>query len=167
LLAERKFSKKEIKNSFKKTKEKISKKTKRRKNMKKTTIFGMLAFFLVGLIISTGIASAYKGDYTIKSPDYNEEKCEEMQEAFETKDYDKWNEVMKERGKNSKVMSVLNENNFETFVQAREAGKNGDYETALRLRSELGLNDGNGLKDGTGYGKTNGKGKNIQQKMNR
>ncbi len=126
--------------------------------MKKTTIFGLLALMVVGLVAAAGLVSAYRGDYTIKGPDCDEERHEAMENAFESNDYSAWKELMTENGKHPRVVDVVTEDNFETFVKAHEAGENGDYETAAELRAELGLNNGNGPKDGTGYGKSQGKG---------
>ena len=121
--------------------------------MKKTAIFSLLALIVVGMIFSASMVSAYRGDYSVEGPDCNEEKHELMEEAFETLDYNAWSGLMAENGRHSRVMDVVTEDNFETFVQAHEEGVNGNHETASVLRAELGLNDGNGPKDGTGFGK--------------
>lgn len=129
----------------------------------KATMFGVIFFMLVGLIISTTVVSAYRGDYSVKGPEYNEERHTEMERAFETLDYDSWNDLMTQNGRHPRVVDVVNENNFELFVKAHEAGESGDYETAAKIRAELGLNDGQGPKDGTGYGKSQGRGKELKQ----
>jgi hypothetical protein len=121
--------------------------------MKKTTIFGMFALMVVGMLFSTGIASAYRGDYSVKGPNYTEERHIAMENAFDSLDYEAWKEIMTEKGRYPRVVEVVTEENFETFVKAHRAGESGDYETAAVLREELGLNNGNGPKDGTGYGK--------------
>ena len=119
--------------------------------MKKTTIFG-LALMVVGLLATTGIVSAYRGDYSIPGPDCEPERHELMGYAFDTLDYDAWYELMTENGRYPRVVDVVKESNFEKFVQAHEAGEKGDYETAATLRTELGLNNGQGLRDGHGKG---------------
>ena len=137
--------------------------------MKKTAIFGLLALMVVGMVFSTSMVSAYRGDYSAEGPNYNEERHELMENAFETLNYDEWYDLMTENGKHPRVVDVVTESNFETFVQAHNAGKNGDLETASVLRAELGLNNGNGPKDGTGFGKgqgnrmSQGKGQRMQQ----
>lgn len=112
-------------------------------------ILGMFALMVV-LVASVGTVFAYKGDYTTNGPDYTAERHDAMEEAFETSDYDTWYELMAESGRNPRVVDVVTEENFETFVQAHDAGKAGDYETAAALRAELGLNNGVGPKDGAG-----------------
>jgi len=119
--------------------------------MNKKTIFGLFALAIVGMILSTTMVNAYRGDYTETGPYCDDDRHELMEQAFENDDYAAWAELMAENGVNSRVMSVVNEDNFETFVQAHEAGTNGDYELASQLRSELGLNNGQGLKDGAGH----------------
>ena len=131
--------------------------------MKQATIFGLLALMVVGLVATTGLVSAYRGDYSVKGPDCNEERHEAMENAFESLDYDAWYQLMTENGRHPRVVDVVTESNFETFVQAHEAGQNGDTETALALRAELGLKDGKGSRDGSGYGKSQGKGQGMQQ----
>jgi hypothetical protein len=126
--------------------------------MKKTTIFSLLAVMIVGMILSTSLVSAYRGDYSTQGPNYNEERHELMENAFDTLDYDEWYGLMTIDGRHPRVVDVVTEANFATFVQAHEAGVSGDYETAASLRSELGLNNGQGPKDGTGFGKNQGNG---------
>ncbi len=126
--------------------------------MKRKAIFGLLALMVVGLVATTGLVSAYRGDYSVKGPNYNEERHEAMENAFESLDYDAWYALMTENGRHPRVVDVVTESNFATFVQAHEAGENGDYETATALRAELGLNNGNGPRDGTGHGKGMGQG---------
>ena len=126
--------------------------------MKKTTIFGLLALMVVSLVATTGLVSAYRGDYSVKGPNYSKERHEAMENVFESNDYDEWYALMTEDGRHPRVIDVITESNFATFVQAHEAGENGDYETATALRAELGLNNGNGPKDGSGYGKSQGRG---------
>lgn len=134
--------------------------------MNKKTIFGLFALAIVGVILSTTIVSAYRGDYTTFGPDYSEERHEIMEQAFENKDYNTWKEIITQNGRNPRVINVVNEENFETFIQAHEAGENGDYELAAQLRAELGLNNGQGPKDGTSYrqGQRQGQGRRQSQK---
>jgi len=133
------------------------------KKMKKTTMFGLLAVLVVGIIFSTGIASAYRGDPSIKGPQFNEERHELMETAFENLDYVAWYELMSENGMHPRVLDVINENNFATFAQAHEAAESGDFVTANTMRAELGLNNGNGLRDGSGQGAQQGLGQGKMQ----
>ena len=129
----------------------------------KKTIFGLLALMVVGLLATTSLVSAYRGDYSVEGPNCDEERHEVMEQAFSTLDFDAWYELMTEDGRHTRVVDVVTESNFETFVRAHEAGENSDYETAAALRAELGLNNGNGPKDGTGHGKSQGRGQGMQQ----
>ncbi|MCK5107609.1 MAG: hypothetical protein KAQ83_02700 [Nanoarchaeota archaeon] len=131
--------------------------------MKTKTIFGLFALLVVGMIISTGLVNAYRGDYSVEGPDYNEERHELMESVFANLDYDAWKLLMTENGRSGRVVDMVNEDNFAIFVEAHEAGKQGDHETAAALRAELGLNNGNGPRDGTGFGKGNGQGRNDRQ----
>jgi len=113
--------------------------------MKGKTI-GIFAAVLAAAMISVVAVSAYQGDYTKVGPNYDEERHELMQEAFETNDYSTWYELMTEDGRNPKVVDVVTEENFARFAEARIAAMNGDVETAKEIRAELGL----------GLGKMNG-----------
>ena len=126
--------------------------------MKKTTKVGLFVLVIVGLIVSTGVASAYRGDYSVQGPDYDEERHEAMENAFETSDYETWYQLMTRDGRHPRVAEVVTESNFETFAQAHEAAENGDHELAAELRAELELNNGQGPRDGTGHGKEMGQG---------
>jgi hypothetical protein len=133
--------------------------------MKKTAIFGILTLMVIGLVFTSGMVNAYRGDYSVQGPDYSEDRHELMENAFDKLDYTAWYELMTAEDRHPRIVDVVTEDNFEIFVQAHEAGRNGDYETATALRSELGLNNGNGPKDGTGFAKGVGQGKRIQHKM--
>ena len=124
--------------------------------MKKTAMLGLLALLVVGLLATTGIVSAYRGDYSVEGPNCNEERHKAMESAFESNDYDAWFELMTDNERHPRVVDVVTEDNFVKFVQAHEAGKNGDFETVAALRAELGLNNGNGPRDGSGRGKGQG-----------
>ena len=119
--------------------------------MKKSTIFGLLALMVVGLVATTGLVSAYRGDYSVKGPNYSEERHEAIESAFESNDYDAWYELMTENGRHPRVVDVVTEDNFETFVEMRNARQNGDFETAKALAEELGLK-----KPGFGKGHRSG-----------
>ena len=129
------------------------------------TIFGLLALMVVGLIASTGLVSAYRGDYSVQGPDYSAERHDAMEAAFESNDYSAWQALMTENGRNPRVVDVVTESNFETFAKANEAGENGNYELAAELRAELGLNNGNGPKEGSGQGSGKSQGKGQGQRM--
>ncbi len=130
--------------------------------MKKLTIFSLMAIMAVGLVMTTGLASAYRGDYSVNGPEYSEERHTAMKQSFDTLDYDTWYELMTENGRHPRVLDIVTEDNFDIFVQAHDAGINGDYETAAELRAQLGLNNGNGPMDGTGYGKGSGSGRGMK-----
>jgi hypothetical protein len=131
--------------------------------MNKKTIFGIFALFVVGIMISTTMVSAYKGDVTKEGPNFSEERHEAMEDAFETMDYEMWKELMLENEIRPKVTDLVTESNFAKFVEAHDAAENGDYETAAKIRAELGLNDGHGPRDGTGLGREAHRGKGMHK----
>lgn len=108
----------------------------------------------LGLIVTTGIttASAYQGDFTTRGPNYNSERHEAMQRAFENLDFNEWQELMSEsRGR---VKDIVTEETFPLFAKARTLSQNGDYEEANQIRQELGLRGmgGERVEKGTAKG---------------
>jgi hypothetical protein len=123
--------------------------------MKKMTLgLGALALVLGVTAISAGSALAYRGDPTVKGPNYSTERHTAMEKAFETNDYLAWKNLMQNKGK---VTQVINKDNFVKFAEAHKLAEKGDLEGAKKIRQELGL----GLKNGSGQGMRNGLGKGI------
>lgn len=102
-----------------------------------------------------GKADAYRGDYTQKGPNYNEERHQQMEEAFKNNDYNVWKELMNSRGR---VTQVVNESNFARFAEAHRLAQEGKYSEADDIREELGLRIRSDEPTGQGYGKGNGQG---------
>ncbi|HNU76360.1 MAG TPA: hypothetical protein PKL88_01430 [bacterium] len=118
---------------------------------KKFIALGSVGLLFGGLMLFTNKASAYKGDPTIKGPNYTEERHEEMTKAFENNDYNAWKNLMSGRGR---VLQVINEENFARFAEARRLALEGKTEEAAKIRQELGL----GLQNGSGKGMGQGLG---------
>lgn len=131
--------------------------------MKKTMVFSLLTLMVFGVLISTGLVSAYRGDYSVEGPNYDVDRHELMNNAFDNLDYNAWYDLMTQDGFHPRVVDVVTESNFEIFAKAHNAGKSGDYVLATSLRNELGLNNGNGLRDGSGQSHKMNQGKNIQK----
>ena len=114
------------------------------------------SLMIVSILALAIMVSAYRGNYETKDTDCSDERHELMIQAFDNLDYNLWKELMDSAGKKSRVLNVVNEENFHLFVEAHHAGKSGNYELAQELRAELGLNNGMGPKDGSGFGKSQG-----------
>jgi len=115
---------------------------------KKTMIVGSLALVLMALGVA-GSAQAYRGDPTIKGPNYSAERHEAMEKAFENNDYTTWTNLMQGRGR---VTTVINKDNFAKFAQAHELAEQGNVVEAQKIRQELGLQLNNGNSKGMGMG---------------
>ncbi len=118
----------------------------------------ILSVFALGIIALLGVSlvAAYRGDYSVERPNYSPERHTQMEESFDGLDYSTWVALMTVDGRHPRVVDVVTEDNFATFVKAHDAGKSSDVEKAAELRAQLGLRNGNGLKDGTGFRKGNG-----------
>ncbi len=117
--------------------------------MKKITLgLGALALVLGVAMVPTSSALAYKGDPTVKGPNYSAERHAAMTKAFENMDYTAWKALMQGRGLASQVIT---EANFARFVEAHKLALQGKIAEAQKIRQELGL----GQKNGSGR-KSNG-----------
>ncbi|MFA5777896.1 MAG: hypothetical protein WC870_00145 [Candidatus Paceibacterota bacterium] len=114
-------------------------------NKTKKVVLGLGTLALVlgvsGAIAST--ANAYRGDPSVKGPNYSVERHVVMEKAFETNDYLAWKNLMQNQGR---VTQIINKDNFTKFAEAHRLAENGDLEGAKKIRQELGL----GLKNGQG-----------------
>lgn len=121
--------------------------------MKKASILlGLTVLTVGGAIIAPQAALAYRGDPTVKGPNYTEERHTAMEKAFETRDYNAWKALMAGRGR---VTQVINAQNFAKFAEAHELAEQGKLNEANAIRTELGLGLKNGSGQGMGYGRTN------------
>lgn len=123
---------------------------------KKLIVLGSASLLLGGFILTTGNAFAYRGDPTVKGPNYTEERHQEMTSAFENNDYNSWKNLMSGRGR---VAEVINEQNFSRFAEAHKLALEGKTEEANKIRQELGL----GLHNGSGRGMGGGQGRNFNR----
>jgi len=128
----------------------------------KKTLMIVTSFLAIALI-SGFIVSAHWSDFSDNSeerPFFNETRHEAMQQAFENKDYSTWKSLVQEQheqmpGKGygrSRLLEVINEDNFDRFVDMHNAKISGDQETANEIRQELGIGFGNGMGQGNGQG---------------
>lgn len=112
---------------------------------------GMLGLVLGSFGLMTSSVSAYRGDVTVKGPNYSAEREIAMEKAFDTNDYTAWKTLMQNRGR---VTQVINKDNFAKFSEAHELAEKGDTVGAQKIRQELGL----GLKNGFSQGMKNNSG---------
>ncbi len=118
--------------------------------MNKISIFLGLAVLAIAVAsIIPQAALAYRGDPTVKGPNYTEERHEAMEKAFETSDFNAWKTLMEGRGR---VTEVVNAENFAKFAEAHELSEQGKITEAKAIRAELGLGLRNGLRAGQGMG---------------
>jgi hypothetical protein len=112
---------------------------------KKTIMFGLTTLILGGLVLAPKAAEAYRGDPSVKGPNFTEERHTAMEKAFEAKDYNAWKNLMQGRGR---ATQVVNAQNFAKFAQAHELAEQGKIAEANQIRQELGL----GMQNGSGMG---------------
>jgi len=122
--------------------------------MKKTILtLGAAALVLGGLFTLPGSVGAYRGDPGVEGPDCTEERHQEMEQAFESNDYQDWKNLMQGKGR---ITQVVNQENFAQFAEAHQLAEEGKIDEAKQIRQELGLGLGNRSGDGTGKGSGQG-----------
>ena len=102
-------------------------------------VFNLLIIALIGFA-SIFAVSAYQNESEVTNAQLN---CDEMSKVFENLDYETWRVHVTNQGNNKRLHSFVDENNFETFVEFRNAKKNGEVELAAELKKELGFVPGN------------------------
>jgi len=115
--------------------------------MKNKIILGIAALAL-GLVAikSIGPVLAYRGDATVKGPNYTEERHEANVNAFEKGDYNAWIANMNGKG----ATRFVNESNFKEFAAAQLAAQKGDSTLLKAFRIKYGMGQGNGMGRGAG-----------------
>ncbi|MDD3487415.1 MAG: hypothetical protein PHF35_03505 [Candidatus Moranbacteria bacterium] len=118
---------------------------------------------IAGALAVSQTASAYRGDPSEKGPNYDPQRHEEMQKAFDDNDYDKWKELMQNRGR---VTEVVNEGNFSRFSEMHKLMLEGKTDEANAIRSELGLGQRNGNRNENGTHRGQNRGGNFVDENN-
>lgn len=120
-------------------------------NKKILGLVGVVTLALGALVILPSLTQAYRGDVSVKGPNYTVERHDAMEKAFDNNDFTAWQKLMVGRGR---VTQVVNKDNFANFAQIHKLTEEGKTVEAQKLRTELGL----GLQDGRGQGLGRGMG---------
>lgn len=97
---------------------------------------GLLALTL-GLGVS-GSAYAYMGDFSKKSPSYNQSFESQMTKVMTNQDYESWRQlVLNETGS---IDPLITKDNFPKFVEAWKLANEGKIKEANTIRRKLGFN---------------------------
>jgi len=83
---------------------------------------------------------AYRGDATVRSPNYTEVRHQTNLTAFQNNDYKSWLANMNGRG----ATRFVNESNFKEFASAQTASQKGDSSLLNAFRTKYGMGQGNG-----------------------
>lgn len=111
-------------------------------------VLGMaaLALGLVAVKLFTPVL-AYRGDATVKGPNYTEERHNTNVTALQKGDYKAWAANMAGRG----ATRFVNQSNFKEFAEAQLASQKGDNRLINAFRAKNGM--GQGSKNGNGQGR--------------
>ena len=117
---------------------------------KKILGLGVVATLALGAIaIVPSISQAYRGDASVKGPNYTVERHETMEKAFENNDFTAWQKLMDGKGR---VTKIVTQDNFAKFAQIHKLTEEGKTVEAQKVRQELGLGMHNGSGKGMGQG---------------
>ncbi|GEM_PF-5970015 len=99
---------------------------------------------LLSFILTLGFVSAYRGDVTKAGPYYDAEVHDNIQAAIKDGNYQAWRDLMLTRG-NSKITTVVTENNFSEYSAAYLDALSGDSTSLINFRESNGF--GSGMKN--------------------
>lgn len=107
-------------------------------------MYWLVTMLVVGVVAFAATTYAYKGDPSVKGPNYNPDVEAQLRAAIEAGDYDSWIKIRQDNNlpMQGKMFSVVNKDNFAKYAQMHKANLAGDYETALAIKAELGLGQG-------------------------
>ena len=113
-------------------------------------VLGMAALAL-GLVAVKSFTPvlAYRGDATVKGPNYTQERHNTNVAAFQKGDYDAWVANMDGRG----ATRFVNRSNFSEFAKAQIASQKGDNSLINAFRAKYGMGQGTGQGRGQGMGR--------------
>lgn len=111
--------------------------------MKTQIVLGIAALAL-GLVAVKSFtpALAYRGDATVKGPNYTEARHTANITAFEKSDYKAWLANMQGRG----VTRFVNEANFAEFAKAQVEAQKGDSTLLNAFRAKYGMGQCHGQR---------------------
>ncbi len=107
------------------------------KNMQKYKQAALILAILT-LVLTAGVTSsyAYSGEYEDGANDNGQkERRILVLDSFEKNDYKAWRKVV---GRND-ISKVINEDKFNSFVEARTLARKGKYDESFKLSYDLGL----------------------------
>ena len=113
-------------------------------------VLGMAALVL-GLVVVKSFTPvlAYRGDATVKGPNYTQERHNINIAAFQKGDYDAWAANMAGRG----ATRFVSKSNFSEFAKAQVASQKGDNTLINAFRAKYGMGQVNGQGRGQGVGR--------------
>ncbi|MBU0457569.1 MAG: hypothetical protein KKD75_05485 [Nanoarchaeota archaeon] len=76
-----------------------------------------------------------------------------VQDAIESEDYQAWLSAIGDNPRQEKLIEVITEENFATFVEMHQARQSDDFETAQKLSEKLGLERNEGFSKRMHFGK--------------
>ena len=119
-------------------------------NKKILGLAGVATLALAILVVIPSMTQAYRGDASVKGPNYTAERHDAMETAFKNNDFTAWQKLMTGKGR---VTQVVNKDNFAKFAEIHKLTEEGKTVEAQKLRTELGLGLHNGQGKGLGMGK--------------
>lgn len=113
------------------------------------------------LVLGMSQAWAWRGNPNVKGPYCTQERQQAVHKAIEDGNYEEWKTLMEQKSGRGRVLNVVNKENFGQFAKAYQLSKEGKFDEADEIRSQLGLPPvyrGDTLPEGMGRGRGRGMG---------
>lgn len=91
------------------------------------------------LLFSPTMSLGWQGNPNIRGPYCSQERQQAVHKAIEEGDYSSWRALMERGPGRKRVLAVVNETNFPQFALAYRLAKDGRFDEADKIRSQLGL----------------------------
>lgn len=112
--------------------------------MKKKSLYiaGISALGLA--LVGSAAAQAYTGTFgqnntSMTGRNFDSERHAQMQEILDTTNFTAWKDLISKTPMGSKILEVVNENNFSQYVEMQKLFRSGDRTGAEAIRAKLGL----------------------------
>lgn len=89
---------------------------------------------MVTLILTSGLYNGLSFENKTDSAVSNRPSQEDILDTFEKNDYESWSKLVASLGM---VHNVVTKTDFQTYVDARQAARSGNYDKAIALSSSL------------------------------
>ncbi len=93
-----------------------------------------ISIAILTVILSAGLYTSYRLNSRNKIDQETPSKEEKILVAFENRDYHSWKAIVLQH---NQTYAKLSQNDFNTFLEARQAARSGNYDRAIAISQQL------------------------------